>query len=61
MSDNSLSAEELDALRSLARNGLMRLVIPEHISEALVHAGYAQPRAGGIVATEKGKLVVQRR
>lgn len=56
MGQDDLTSVEAEALREVARGGLMQRVISDHIRDRLIQLGYIEQKLGGLVATAKGKL-----
>lgn len=53
---NNLTPDEEEALREVARGGLLQKIIPADIEDRLIKYGYIEQKLGGLVATTKGKL-----
>lgn len=53
---DDLTPAEAEALREVARGGLMQKVIPDHLRDRLIELKYIEQKLGGLVATAKGKL-----
>lgn len=51
-----LTAEASSALQSMMNLGLMRPVLPDHIADALIQAGYAKQTFGGVAMTDVGQV-----
>jgi len=58
---NDLTPDEEEALREVARGGLMQKVIPAKARERLIELGYIEQKLGGLAATARGKLYFGRR
>ena len=54
--DDDLTPDEEEALREVARGGLMQKVIPAKARDRLIELGYIEQKLGGLAATAKGKL-----
>jgi len=57
---NKLTSAEEEALREVARGGLMQKVIPAEIEDRLIKLGYIEQKLGGLVATAEGQLWVMK-
>jgi hypothetical protein len=53
---NNLTPDEEEALREVARGGLLQKIIPADIEDRLIKYGHIEQKLGGLVATTKGKL-----
>ncbi len=55
-----ISDEHLPHLDNIINGGLMRTVVPAHIEQQLLQAGYARKAVGGLMPTEHGyKMFMQ--
>jgi hypothetical protein len=51
-----LDPAEVEALREVARPGLLKKPIPAKVQERLIKMGYVEQKLGDLMATAKGKV-----
>lgn len=53
---NDLTRAEAEALREVARGGLLQKTIPKHLRDRLIELKYIEQKLGSPVATAKGEF-----